>query len=224
MGYGGQTPPTMHPWGIPRGPQEGERRISPYTESYPDNKTQNHHDQQHCKTAPHPSHPHPSSRSSPHPEGESSAMKNLMNYSSQQPLLLSQRSLFGGLGCLKQGGERVEKGGRSSTPQDHPKQPLPPRRGSTSEGERMDGGGRGRREVGETHGEGEVRQPPVGIAVAVARQREPPQHPSDTPPGHSRQGRVLPSVKGESWIYESVCLCIYIHFSICIVLEVWHYL
>lgn len=136
-------------------------------------------------------------------------MKNLMNYSSQQPLLLSQRSLFGGLGCLKQGGERGEKGGRSSTPQDHPKQPLPPRRGSTSEGERMDGGGRGRREVGETHGEGEVRQPPVGIAVAVARQREPPQHPSDTPPGHSRQGRVLPSIKGESWIYVSVYLCIY---------------
>ncbi|XP_029555139.1 BAH and coiled-coil domain-containing protein 1 [Salmo trutta] len=198
MGYGGQTPPTMHPWGIPRGPQEGERRISPYTESYPDNKTQNHHDQQHCKTAPHPSHPHPSSRSSPHLEGESSAMKNLINYSSQQPLLLSQRSLFGGLGCLKQGGERGEKGGRSSTPQDHPKQPLPPRRESTSEGERMDGGGRGRREVGETHGEGEVRQPPVGIAVAVARQREPPQHPSDNPPGHSRQGRVLPSVKGVS--------------------------
>ncbi|XP_070982013.1 BAH and coiled-coil domain-containing protein 1-like [Oncorhynchus clarkii lewisi] len=190
MGYRGQTPPTLQPWGIPRGPQEDERRISPYTESYPDNKTQNHHDQQHCKTAP-----HPSSHSSPHPEGESSAMKNLMNYSSQQPLLLSKRSLFGGLGCLKPGGE---KGGRSSTPQEPPKQPLPPRRGSTSEGERMDGGGKGRREAGETHREGEVRQPPVGIAVAVARQREPPQHPSDTPPGHSRQGRVLPSVKGVS--------------------------
>ncbi|XP_041736699.2 BAH and coiled-coil domain-containing protein 1 [Coregonus clupeaformis] len=198
MGYGGRThPPLLPPWGIPRGPQEDERRISPHTESYLDNRTQNHHDQQHSKTAPHPSHPHshPSSRSSPHPEGESSAMKNLMNYSSQQPLLLSQRSLFRGLGCLKQGGER---GGRSSAPQDPPKKPLPPRRGSTSEGERTDGGGRSRREAGETHGEGEVRQPPVGIAVAVARQREPPQHPSDTPPGHSRQGRVLPSVKGVS--------------------------
>ncbi|CAB1338328.1 unnamed protein product [Coregonus sp. 'balchen'] len=200
MGYGGQTPSTLHPWGVLRGPQEDERRMSPHTESYPDNRTQNHHDQQQSMTAPHPSHPHShhSSHSSPHLEGESSAMKNLMNYSSQQPLLLSQRSPFGGLGCLKQGGERGVKGGRPSAPQDPPKQPLPPRRGSTSEGERMDGGGRGERETGETHGEGEVRQPPVGIAVAVARQREPLQRPSDTLPGHSRQGRVLPSIKGVS--------------------------
>ncbi|XP_070975756.1 BAH and coiled-coil domain-containing protein 1-like isoform X1 [Oncorhynchus clarkii lewisi] len=194
MGYGVQTPSTLHPWGVLRGPQEDERRMSPHTESYPDNRTQNPHDQQQSMTSPHPSHPH----SSPNPEGESSAMKNLMNYSSQQPLLLSQRSPFGGLGCLKQCGEKGVKGGRPSAPQDPPKQPLPPRRGSTSEGERMDGGGRGGREAGETHGEGEVRQPPVGIAVAVARQREPPQRPSDTPPGHSRQGRVLPSIKGMS--------------------------
>ncbi|XP_010904383.2 BAH and coiled-coil domain-containing protein 1 isoform X2 [Esox lucius] len=200
MGFRGQTPPALNPWGVPRGPQEDQRRTSPHTESCPDNRTPKHHDQQQSMTAPHPSHPHthPSSRTSPHPEEESSAMKNLMNYSSQQPLLLSQRSPFGGLGCLKQGYERGEKGGKSNAAQDSPKPPLPPRRGSTSEAERTDGGGRTGREAGETQGEGEVRQPPVGIAVAVARQREPPQRPSDTPPGHSRQGRVLPSVKGLS--------------------------
>ncbi|XP_074519328.1 BAH and coiled-coil domain-containing protein 1 isoform X2 [Halichoeres trimaculatus] len=136
-------------------------------------------------------------RSSSHTtEDEGSAMKNLMNYSSQQPLLLPQRGPFGGLGCLKQGGERSEKGDRggaksNTSPQDPPKQSLPPRRGSTNEGERGDRGGK---EVGEA-GEGEVRQPPVGIAVAVAR---PPHRSPDNTPGHGRQGRVLPSMKGVS--------------------------
>ena len=46
------------------------------------------------------------------------------------------------------------------------------------------------------HGESEVRQPPVGIAVAVARQREPSCRPVDSHPS-SRQGRVHPSVKGK---------------------------
>ncbi|KAG7226404.1 hypothetical protein INR49_013815 [Caranx melampygus] len=125
-------------------------------------------------------------------------MKNLMNYSSQQPLLLPQRSPFGGLGCLKQGGERSEKGDRggaksNTSSQDPPKQSLPPRRGSTNEGERGDRGGK---EAGDS-GEGEVRQPPVGIAVAVAR---PPHRSPDNTPGHSRQGRVLPSMKGLSHV------------------------
>uniref|UniRef100_UPI0037E799F9 BAH and coiled-coil domain-containing protein 1 n=1 Tax=Semicossyphus pulcher TaxID=241346 RepID=UPI0037E799F9 len=146
---------------------------------------------------PHSQPPPLQSRSSSHAtEGEGSAMKNLMNYSSQQPLLLPQRGPFGGLGCLKQGGERSEKGDRggaksNTSPQDPPKQSLPPRRGSTNEGERGDRGGR---EAGEA-GEGEVRQPPVGIAVAVAR---PPHRSPDNTPGHSRQGRVLPSMKGVS--------------------------
>ncbi|XP_067343685.1 BAH and coiled-coil domain-containing protein 1 isoform X2 [Channa argus] len=142
------------------------------------------------------SQPPPLSRASHSTEEEGSAMKNLMNYSSQQPLLLPQRSPFGGLGCLKQGGERSEKGDRvgvkgNTSLQDPPKQSLPPRRSSTNEGERGDRVGK---EAGEA-GEGEVRQPPVGIAVAVAR----PPHPSpDNTPGHSRQGRVLPSMKGVS--------------------------
>ncbi|KAM9425946.1 BAH and coiled-coil domain-containing protein 1 isoform 2-T2 [Pholidichthys leucotaenia] len=146
---------------------------------------------------PHPQLPAPLSGSSSHTsDSEGSAMKNLMNYSSQQPLLLPQRSPFGGLGCLKQGGERSDKGDRGGTKgntsqQDPPKQPLPPRRGSTNDGERTERGGK---DSGET-GEGEVRQPPVGIAVAVAR---PPHRSPDSTPGHSRQGRVLPSMKGVS--------------------------
>lgn len=141
--------------------------------------------------------PPPLSRSASHTsEGEGSAMKNLMNYSSQQPLLLPQRGPFGGLGCLKQSGERSEKGDRggaksSTSLQDPPKQSLPPRKGSTNEGERGDRGGK---EVGEAC-EGEVRQPPVGIAVAVAR---PPHRSPDNTAGHSRQGRVLPSMKGQN--------------------------
>ncbi|KAL0983905.1 hypothetical protein UPYG_G00134590 [Umbra pygmaea] len=192
-GFRDQTPPALHSWVVPRRPQDAQRRTSPQTEPYPDNRTSTkQHDHQQPLTAS-----HPSSLTSPNSQEESSAMKNLMNYSSQQPLLLSQRSPFGGLGCLKQGYERGDKGGKPSSVQDSPKQPLPPRRSSTSDADRSDVGRAGR-EAGETHGEGEVRQPPVGIAVAVARQKEPSQRPCDTASGHSRQGRVLPSVKGVS--------------------------
>ncbi|XP_023197273.1 BAH and coiled-coil domain-containing protein 1 [Xiphophorus maculatus] len=141
--------------------------------------------------------PPPLSHSSPHTaDGEGGAMKNLMNYSSQQPLLLPQRSPFGGLGCLNKSGERSERtdrgGAKSNTSlQDPSKQSLPSRRGSTNEGEKTD---RGAKEAGEA-GEGEVRQPPVGIAVAVAR---PPHRSPDSTPGNSRQGRVLPNLKGVS--------------------------
>uniref|UniRef100_H2LF47 BAH domain and coiled-coil containing 1 n=1 Tax=Oryzias latipes TaxID=8090 RepID=H2LF47_ORYLA len=133
--------------------------------------------------------------SSHNTDGEGSAMKNLMNYSSQQPQLLPQRSPFGGLGYLSKGGDRSEKGEKGAKSntflQDPPKQPLPPRRGSVNEGEKGD---RSAKETGDA-GEGEVRQPPVGIAVAVAR---PPHRSPDSTLGHSRQGRVLPSVKGVS--------------------------
>ncbi|KAM7381906.1 hypothetical protein PAMA_012658 [Pampus argenteus] len=189
---------TATPWGARGGHQEDQRKGSHHASvgngevKGLSNKAPNtDHNQPHSQPPP------PLSRSSSHTtEGEGSAMKNLMNYSSQQPLLLPQRSPFGGLGCLKQGGERSEKGdrggGKSNTSlQDPPKQSLPPRRGSTNEGERGDKGGK---EAGEA-GEGEVRQPPVGIAVAVAR---PPHRSPDNTPGHSRQGRVLPSMKGVS--------------------------
>lgn len=127
--------------------------------------------------------------------GDGSAMKSLLNYSSQQPLLLPQRGPFGGLGCLKQSAERSEKGDRGASKsgsalQEPPKHSLPPRKGSMSEAERGDRGGK---EAGEP-AEAEVRQPPVGIAVAVAR---PPLRSPDNTAGHSRQGRVLPSMKGQ---------------------------
>lgn len=76
------------------------------------------------------------------------------------------------------------------------KQALPSRKGPANDNERPDYGGRSR-DIGDAgHGESEVRQPPVGIAVAVARQRDPPCHSADSH-SNSRQGRVHPSVKGE---------------------------
>ncbi|KAM9393131.1 BAH and coiled-coil domain-containing protein 1 [Pholidichthys leucotaenia] len=123
-------------------------------------------------------------------QGDSSAMKSLLKYSNQQqPLLISQKSPFGGLGSLKSG-----PSGGSCALQGN-KQTLPSRKGPANDSERPDYSGRNR-DMGEAgHGEGEVRQPPVGIAVAVARQRDPPCHSADSHP-NSRQGRVHPSVKG----------------------------
>ncbi|XP_073684402.1 BAH and coiled-coil domain-containing protein 1 [Garra rufa] len=139
------------------------------------------------------------------PQGpESNAMRSLMKYSSQQPLLFSQKSPFGGLGCLKQGavtGERSERnerndksGSGSSCALQEVKQTLPPRRASSSgENERSERAGK---DSGDAQGEGEVRQPPVGIAVAVARQREPLCRLPDGHPTHSHHSRVMPSMKG----------------------------
>ncbi len=199
---GGQTTPS---WGARGGYQEDQRKGSHQASvgngevrGLSNSAPNSDHNQPHSQPPP------PLSRSSSHPtEGEGSAMKNLMNYSSQQPLLLPQRGPFGGLGCLKQGGERSEKGDRggpksNTSPQDPPKQSLPPRRGSSNEGER---GERGGKEAGEA-GEGEVRQLPVGIAVAVAR---PPHRSPDNTPGHSRQGRVLPSMKGQTSLMLFLC-------------------
>lgn len=136
-------------------------------------------------------------QSQQHPEpqgptqGESSAMKSLLKYSNQQqPLLLSQKSPFGGLGNLKSspaGGSCAMQGS---------KQTLPSRKGPANDNERPDYSGRSRDIADSGHGESEVRQPPVGIAVAVARQREPPCHSADSH-SNSRQGRVHPSVKGK---------------------------
>lgn len=183
---------TVLSWGAHGGHQEELRKGSHHASTNSTEEKELHH------RAPTTdlSKPHPQSRSSSHTtESEGSAIKTLMNYSSQQPLLLPQRSPFGGLGCMKQGADRSEKGDRGSkgntSPQESLKQMLPPRRGSVNEGERADRGGR---ETGEA-GEGEVRQPPVGIAVAVTR---PPHRSPDNAPGHSRQGRVLPSMKGLS--------------------------
>ncbi|XP_019725657.1 BAH and coiled-coil domain-containing protein 1-like [Hippocampus comes] len=177
------------PWGARKGPQDDPRKDSRHASA------SNSEIRGLCAAASTKDNNNQSTSLAQNTGGEGSAMKNLMNYSSQQPLLLPQRSPFGGLGCLKQGGERLEKGerggGKNSSLQDPPKQSLPPRRGSSNEGEKGDKGGR---EAGEA-GEGGVRQPPVGIAVAVAR---PPHRSPDNTPGLGRQGRVLPSMKGVS--------------------------
>lgn len=121
-------------------------------------------------------------------QGENSAMKNLLKYSNQQPLM-SQKSPFGGLGSLKTG-----PNGTSCSLQGG-KQTLPSRKGQSHENERADCGGRGRESGDPPHIEGEVRQPPVGIAVAVARQRDPPCQASGNHP-NSQQGRVHSTMKG----------------------------
>lgn len=157
---------------------------------------------------PHPFPAHQQPSIGPHGL-ENSAMKNLMKYSNQQPHLLSQKSPFGGLGSLKQGAANGDKNDRSernrgsaSCAHQEGKQTLPSRRASSSgENERLERAGR---DSGE--GEGEVRQPPVGIAVAVARQREPMCRPPDRPATHSRHGRVLPSMKGKPPAGGSECV------------------
>ncbi|XP_048846909.1 BAH and coiled-coil domain-containing protein 1 isoform X2 [Brienomyrus brachyistius] len=125
------------------------------------------------------------------PQGEVSAIRSLLKYSSQhQPHLLPQRTPFGGLGCLKSGTV-----GASCPPQGS-KQTLPSKKGLAPNGDRVDcGDGRGREARDTPHREGEVRQPPVGIAVAVARHSEPPCHPLDGPSGHNRHGRAMPATK-----------------------------
>lgn len=135
-------------------------------------------------------------------QGENSAMKSLLKYSNQQqPLLLSHKSPFGGLGNLKSG----PPGGSCALQAN--KQTLPSRKGPANDSERPDCSGRSR-DMGEAgHGESEaVRQPPVGIAVAVARQREPSCRSADTHP-NNRHGRVHPSVKGEPGECPASHLC-----------------
>uniref|UniRef100_A0A8C6MF00 BAH domain and coiled-coil containing 1 n=1 Tax=Nothobranchius furzeri TaxID=105023 RepID=A0A8C6MF00_NOTFU len=152
---------TASSWGFRGGQQEDQRKGSHHA-----SVSKGAHSQ------PPPPLSHPPSHST---DSEGSAMKNLMNYSSQQPLLLPQRSPFGGLGCLNKGGDRLERVDR----------------GGGGAKEKTD---RGAKETGEAV-EGEVRQPPVGIAVAVAR---PPHRSPDSAPGNRRQGRVLPSMKGQT--------------------------
>lgn len=122
-------------WGAHGGHQEEPRKGSHHASTNSTEEREVHH------RAPNtdPSKPHPQSRSSSHStESDGSAIKTLMNYSSQQPLLLPQRSPFGGLGCMKQGADRSEKGDRggkgNTSPQESLKQMLPPRRGSVNEG------------------------------------------------------------------------------------------
>lgn len=180
--------------------------------SQPDNERHKAYDSCTGDQGSHPSFPAHQKPSIGSHVPENSAMKNLMKYSNQQPHLLSQKTPFGGLGNLKQGtangdkNDRSEKNRGASCAHQEGKQTLPSRRASSS-GE-IDRSERAGRDSGE--GEGEVRQPPVGIAVAVARQREPLCRPPDRPAIHSRHGRVLPSMKGKPPAGGSECvrLCV----------------
>ncbi|XP_069786245.1 BAH and coiled-coil domain-containing protein 1 isoform X2 [Narcine bancroftii] len=119
---------------------------------------------------------------------EVSAMKSLLKYSSSFPpgtqaLIVGQKTPFGGLGNIRASCVHQEiklQSGKSS---------LDLERLDCSKG----------RENESSQGDGEVRQPPVGIAVAVARQKD-NQNKHELPCGaeSSRQHRHVPGVKASS--------------------------
>ncbi|XP_072259593.1 BAH and coiled-coil domain-containing protein 1 [Pyxicephalus adspersus] len=108
------------------------------------------------------------------PTDEVSAMKNLLKYSNQA-LIVGQRTPFVGLGNMK-------------TSCSHQENKFHGNNKCQPEQERLDCARS--RENENSHGEGEVRQPPVGIAVAVARQKDTSsRHESSYGTGSSRQNR-----------------------------------
>lgn len=121
------------------------------------------------------------SQDMPTPPDEVSAMKNLLKYSNQA-LIVGQKAPFVGLGGIK---------GSCA----HQDAKFPPGKGQP-ELERPDCARSREHELG--HGEGEVRQPPVGIAVAVARQKDTLSRPEPSyGSGSGRQGRVATGIKGK---------------------------
>uniref|UniRef100_A0A8C8YTP9 BAH domain and coiled-coil containing 1 n=1 Tax=Prolemur simus TaxID=1328070 RepID=A0A8C8YTP9_PROSS len=115
----------------------------------------------------------------PTPPGEVSAMKNLLKYSNQA-LVVGQKAPFVGLDGLK-----------ASCAQQEAK--FPSSKGP-GQAERPDCARS--REHDAPHGDGEARQPPVGIAVALARQKDTVSR-SETAYGANsgRQGRAAPTFK-----------------------------
>ncbi|XP_062874521.1 BAH and coiled-coil domain-containing protein 1 isoform X2 [Trichomycterus rosablanca] len=186
------VPPwTIHPNHIHL--EEDQRKAYMESVSAPGNRQQPHQHQSAgmIPPPPPPTHPVQNQQEVLSQQGEGSAMKSLLKYSNQHQPLISQKSPFGGLGNLKTG-----PNGSNCTMQTG-KSPLPSRKGLVNESDRPDCGGRSREMGDAPNGEGEVRQPPVGIAVAVARQREPICRPPDNHPS-SCQGRVHSSMKGAS--------------------------
>lgn len=120
----------------------------------------------------------------PAPPDEVSAMKNLLKYSNQA-LVVGQKAPFMGLGGLK-----------ASCAQQDMKFPASKGPGQApSEVERPDCARN--REHDAPHSDGEVRQPPVGIAVALARQKDTASRPEMTYSSNTgRQGRAAPTFKG----------------------------
>ncbi|XP_054172732.1 BAH and coiled-coil domain-containing protein 1 isoform X2 [Homo sapiens] len=116
----------------------------------------------------------------PAPPDEVSAMKNLLKYSSQA-LVVGQKAPLVGLGGLKASCIQQEAKFLSSKGPGQSERPDCARS----------------REHDTTHGDGEVRQPPVGIAVALARQKDTVSR-SEAAYGTNtaRQGRAAPAFKG----------------------------
>uniref|UniRef100_A0A4W3K3D3 BAH domain and coiled-coil containing 1 n=1 Tax=Callorhinchus milii TaxID=7868 RepID=A0A4W3K3D3_CALMI len=119
---------------------------------------------------------------------EVSAMKSLLKYSSSFPpgtqtLIVGQKTPFGGLGNIRASCVHQEIKFQSG------KSHLDLERPDCAKG----------REGEPSHGDGEVRQPPVGIAVAVARQKDTHnKHEMPCGPDSSKHSRHMPGLKGPS--------------------------
>nr|XP_054112571.1 BAH and coiled-coil domain-containing protein 1 isoform X4 [Callithrix jacchus] len=115
----------------------------------------------------------------PAPPDEVSAMKNLLKYSSQA-LVVGQKAPLVGLGSLKASCVQQEAKFASSKGPGQAERPDCARS----------------REHDTVHGDGEVRQPPVGIAVALARQKDTASR-TEAAYGTNtaRQGRAAPTFK-----------------------------
>ncbi|KAM6297555.1 LOW QUALITY PROTEIN: BAH and coiled-coil domain-containing protein 1 [Aegotheles albertisi] len=169
LGYGG---PPLPPWGVQgQGPplSMAEERKGPYLDPF--------------GTALQPAALMPQGpvlgQEVPTAADEVSAMKNLLKYSNQALLGGQKGPPFVGLSSVK---------GSCA----HQDAKFPPGKGQ-AELERPDCA-QGREHEGLAAGEGEVRQPPVGIAVAVARQKDTlgrPEHYG----GAGRQGRAAAGIK-----------------------------
>uniref|UniRef100_A0A8C6VFY9 BAH domain and coiled-coil containing 1 n=1 Tax=Naja naja TaxID=35670 RepID=A0A8C6VFY9_NAJNA len=115
------------------------------------------------------------------PPDEVSAMKNLLKYSNQA-LIVGQKAPYVGLGSLKGSCAHQDGGKHLGT---KGQQDL----------ERSDCARSRDHDLG--HGDGEVRQPPVGIAVAVARQKDTLSRPEPAyGSSSSRQSRTAMGLKG----------------------------
>lgn len=174
LGYGG---PPLPPWGVQgQGPPlaVAEERKGPYLDPFGTSL------QQAALMTQGPV----LGQEVPAAADEVSAMKNLLKYSNQALLGGQKGPPFVGLGGVK---------GSCA----HQDAKFPPGKGQP-ELERPDCA-RGREHDGLAPGEGEVRQPPVGIAVAVARQKDTLGRPEPSyggGGGSGRQGRATAGIKG----------------------------
>ncbi|XP_057571837.1 BAH and coiled-coil domain-containing protein 1 isoform X6 [Hippopotamus amphibius kiboko] len=169
LGYGGPPPP---PWSVQSGQGAAmaiseERKASAYLDPFGGTLQQ---------AALRP-------QDLPTPPDEVSAMKNLLKYSNQA-LVVGQKVPFVGLGglkasCAQQDGKFLASKGTAQAP---------------GEVERPDCARSREHDV--PHGDGEVRQPPVGIAVALARQKDTVSR-SESAYGANagRPGRAVPAFK-----------------------------